>query len=252
MLRSNDKEIAMEAARQLDWSKLAGKVVFFQHESVGRNILDGIAEIKAADKRSNLTVTDNPEAANSSGALLIESRSGRNGDPLAKIENFKQVLDRGVGARANIAILKFCYVDVTGTTDIPKLFGQYKESFSSLRSRYPGIKFVHATVPLKVNEVTWKTQVKEWIGMDKIWEYEDNVARGKYNDLLRGEYRGKEPILDLALFEATRADGGSETFRHNGADFQALVPEFSSDGAHLNEAGRKIVAIRMVEFLSGL
>lgn len=235
---------------KIDSSRLAGKTIFFQHESVGQNILDGIADLRAAGSAVDLVISKDTGATKGSGGLLIESRLGLNEDPIAKIDGFVRAVDGGIGGKANVAFLKLCYVDVTEKTDLQRLFGHYKNTMRLLKSKYPEIKFVHLTVPLRVNQETWKTRFKVATGMGQVWEYGDNLARGRYNDMIRREYAGKEPLFDLAAIEATRPDGTAQSFRLDGAQYESLVPTYSDDGGHLNADGRRMVASKLLEFVS--
>jgi hypothetical protein len=94
-----------------------------------------------------------------------------------------------------------------------------------------------------------KAFVKKIIGKAPGW-YLDNVKRNSYNEKVRKAYSGKEPLFDLALVEATRPDGSLATFEWQGQSFQQLVPEYGSDGRHLNETGRQYVAEQLLVFLA--
>ena len=59
-------------------------------------------------------------------------------------------------------------------------------------------------------------------------------------------------LFDLALIEATFPDGSGNVHQKDGQSFQALVPEYTYDGGHLNEKGRRIVAEQLIIFLSNL
>ena len=43
--------LRLESVTEASWSKLAGKRIFFGHQSVGENILDGISELVAANPK---------------------------------------------------------------------------------------------------------------------------------------------------------------------------------------------------------
>jgi len=62
-----------------------------------------------------------------------------------------------------VAILKYCYVDITASTDAAALFSKYDALLRSLRLRFPSITFVAATVPL-----TTSAAVPGWTR--KVWE----------------------------------------------------------------------------------
>lgn len=252
MPKMSENMNSLNNIQDMEWQKLSEKVIFFGHESVGKNILDGIRDILQENPKITMTITDNQDEQRKSGPLLIDSRIGKNGESIAKIDYFKDAIDKKIGAKANIAFMKLCYEDINATTDVEKIFNHYKETMAYLKNKYPKITFVHVTTPMRVNIGTWKTRIKEMLGKDKIWEYEDQIPREQYNAMLRKEYEGKEPIFDLAMIESTYPDGKKEFFMHKGTKYPTLVPEYTTDGGHLNEKGRRIVAENLLVFLSKL
>src|SRR3989454_12732065 len=79
--------------------------IYFGHQSVGANILQGVKELGVS-----LSIKDE---------FLAE-----NGEPLRKLQNFKAAV--GEGSRFDIALVKFCYVDVNADTDARALFERYR------------------------------------------------------------------------------------------------------------------------------
>lgn len=59
-------------------------------------------------------------------------------------------------------------------------------------------------------------------------------------------------IFDLAKIESTYSDGSRETFTAQGQTYYSLIPDYTDDGGHLNEAGRKKVSEQLLLFLSNL
>jgi hypothetical protein len=110
---------------------------------------------------------------------------------------------------------------------------------------------VHVTVPLAVVQTGPKATIKRLLGR-KRWGADANIVRHRYNELLRHEYGGKEPLFDLAAIEATRVDGGAATFDEGGATYPMLAPEYASDGKHLSDLGARWVAAHLVKVLAGL
>lgn len=243
---------SLNSHQQTQWRKLSGMTVFFGHQSVGQNILDGIRDIANENPQFNVTIANDLEGDKPSGLLLIRSRVGENNEPIKKVNDFKEAIDRGMGNKADIALMKFCYVDFNKSTDVVKIFNYYRETMSYLNAKHPETKFVHVTVPVEINLGTWKTWIKEVIGKKDIWEYENAIPRGRYNALLRKEYEGKEPIFDLAMIESTYANGKKEVFEYKGTKYPALVREYTTDGGHLNDKGRKLVAEQLLAFLATL
>ena len=111
---------------------------------------------------------------------------------------------------------------------------------------------IHVTVPLTTTKTTWKTWIKKLIGKKELWEYDDNIKRNEFNELLIKEYDGKEPVFDLAKVESTYPDGRRETCTHKGKTSYSLVPDYTYDGGHLNETGRKKAAEQLLILLAKL
>jgi hypothetical protein len=161
-------------------------------------------------------------------------------------------MDAGIGGSADVAFFKFCFVDIGADTDVNKVFDHYKNTMSRLKTKYPGTTFVHVTVPLGTTIESWKTRIKVLMGKTEIWEYDANIRKNEFNNLLRGNYAGREPVFDLAGFESTYPDGKRSTFTKNGTSYYDLAPEYTYDDGHLNEKGRKWVAEQLLMFLADL
>jgi len=70
--------------------------------------------------------------------------------------------------------------------------------------------------------------------------------------MLRHAYVGREPFFDLAKLESTFPNGSQSTFTKDGNIYAALVPDYTNDGGHLNEKGRRIVAEHLLVYLAQL
>lgn len=231
-----------------DWAMLASKRILFGHQSVGANILQGVADVMKDVPAIRLNVVEATEPAGAAGVCLVHFRAGRNEDPVGKVDDFVRFVDASTGAPPDIAFLKFCYIDTNARTDVRTLFDHYRGAFGTLRSRHPRTAFVHLTMPLRIVQTGWKVPVKNLIGRP-IGGYADNAKRSEFNALLRAEYGGREPVFDLAEIESTRPDGSRVTFESGGRTHEALAEEYTSDGGHLNQTGRRVVAERLLVFL---
>ena len=69
---------------------------------------------------------------------------------------------------------------------------------------------------------------------------------------MRKHYKDKEPIFDLAQIESHYPDGRPMTFSTQGETYYALVPEYASDGRHLNELGSRRVGEQLLIMLAEL
>lgn len=229
-----------------DRDRLASLRVAFGHQSVGYNILEGIQDIGRETQALRLNIVESSSMSSSPG--IMHFRAGKNEFPLTKTDDFVRVIDSAGMTAPDVALLKFCYIDANHSTDVRAVFAHYRDALAGLRARHPRTTFMHVTMPLRTVQTGWKVTVKNLIGRP-IGGYADNTKRHEYNELLRAEYKGREPIFDIAAIEATRADGTKTTFTVNGREILALTPEYSPDGGHLNELGRRYVA---EEFLLAL
>jgi len=230
---------------------LSGARVFFGHQSVGSNIMAGVSDVVRDDPRLALRVLELAPGEMPAGGFFAHAKVGQNGQPAGKTDDFADRMDKGLAAKVDIAFHKYCYIDVNDKTDANALFAHYKATMGRLRSAHPAVRFVHVTVPLTHVQSGPKALVKKVIRRAP-GGYADNVRREQFNDLMRREYKGREPLFDLAAVESTRPEGGQELFTFKGSSGRALFPPYGSDGRHLNEMGRRRVAEELVVFLAGL
>lgn len=230
------KEIPNES-----WLKLSKIKILFGHQSVGYNIIDGMRDIIKENSNVILNIVETRDLSKEKKGTFFHTKVGKNKFPKTKLTDFAEIIENGNGI--DIAFVKFCYVDLMKDSDPKDIFDAYKTAMTSLKEKYPNTKFVHVTVPLiSIREKSFKTWIKEKLGRKINWGYEGNIIRNRYNELLRNEYKGKEPVFDLALVESTKEDGQYESFQIAGQTYHAMVPNFSDDRGHLNEIGRKKAA----------
>lgn len=233
------------------WKKLSEKTIYFGHQSVGLNIIDGLKDIMKENPRIKLKLVETNDPNMFTNPLFAHSGVGKNGNPDSKVDAFGEFIENGIGNRANFAFLKFCFVDITADTDVHKVFAHYKDSMKHLKDKYLETTFIHVTVPLTSIQTGPKAWVKKIIGRP-IDGYADNIKRNQFNELLRKEYEGKEPIFDLARIESFSLNGKPASFVSDGKTYYAMNPEFTHDGGHLNENSRKIVAQHLLILLANL
>jgi len=223
-------------------AKISSKRIYFGHQSVGQNIIEGIKDIARDHPKSGLKVVESSEPNTLSVPAFVHSRLGRNTEPDTKIMDFKKIISNGMGRVADIAFFKFCYIDITADTNVDELFRQYKKTMTELKKQYPNTVFVHVTAPLTVAESGEKTFLKKLFGRQT--SSDNNKKRNQFNTLMKAEYAGKEPVFDLAAIEAQSYDG-------NGA-ILSLARDYTEDGEHLNKKGRRIVAEALIKFLANI
>ncbi len=244
----------LQSISPAEWERLSRCRIYFGHQSVGYNIIEGVRDIMKQHQEIRLNIVETVHPDDLGPAMLGHGRIGKNQDPSSKIDAFVRLMENGAAEKVDMALFKFCYVDVTESTDIDRLFDDYKNSLASLKARYPNTIFIHVTVPLTAMEtwVTWvKSKVKQLLGRP-LRGYDDNIKRSRFNEMLRNEFGKNEPFFDLAAVEATSSDGRQLTFAKRGNLFQALVPAYTDDGGHLNEQGRITVAEQFLITLAKL
>jgi lysophospholipase L1-like esterase len=155
---------------------------------------------------------------------------GVNGDPSGKVADFDADMRNGLASTVDVALMKFCYVDVTAGTDVQRLFQKYRDTLNGLSADYPQVRFVAVTVPLTVDSPA------------------DNVTRTRLNAMIRQAYPGR--LFDLAAVESTRPDGTRVTGSAQGQSYEALHPGYSSDGGHLNPDGARRAAAEMLRVIA--
>jgi hypothetical protein len=220
---------------------VVSRKLFFGHQSVGLNIIDGLKDIGATAGIAMPPIVKARSGGDISGAGFYHSEVGKNLDPMSKLNDFDSILRGGVGNAVDAAFLKFCYVDFDANTDVEALFSAYRDTMARLKADFPKLIIVHFTAPLMIEERGLKARIKRLIGR-KINSDADNAAREAYNRKLRAEYASKAPVFDLALVEASDSNGSATLHVGGDGQYYALRAEYSDDGGHLNAVGRKRAA----------
>lgn len=227
----------------------AERRIFFGHQSVGKNVLSGVPEVYAVAQLPTPSLVDLGAGAVLPGEpgapVLAHAYIGENGAPLGKLTDFDTRLRTGLADQLDVAVLKFCYLDITGQTDVDALFETYRQTLADLERDYPNLRFVHVTAPVKTEPTDLKWRVKEVLGRPN-----DNAAREQYNALMRAEY-ADDLLLDLAAIEATAPDGTVTIVSHAGQQHLALAPQNASDSGHLNATGATAAAERFLALVGG-
>lgn len=228
---------------------LVNKKIFFGHQSVGDDILAGINDL--SDEHSNLkfNIVKTVDGTDFSAPVFAHSIIGTNEKPTTKSNDFKDIMISKIPNKAEIAFYKFCFLDINRNIDIDEIFEHYKNTMNQVKANNPDTLLIHFTTPLMTVQSGPKAWLKKIIGKP-IGGIEDNIARGRFNTLIRKEYAGTEPLFDIAQLESTFPDGSRSTFEVNGEIFEALAPVYTYDGGHLNKLGRKHIAEQFVIFLS--
>lgn len=190
----------LDKARHLD--------VLFGHQSVGGNVLEGLAALAEEDgERWGIERAEDPDAewfgANDG---LGDFAVGENEDPMRKIADFRERLMGGIGGAVDVAMFKLCFVDLPEEGSQPKkVFEAARKAVEEAEKKYPKLTIVWWTCPLETG---------------------GNRARNEYNRLIRSHCKENlKPLFDIADIES---DGKGDAMRE----------EYTDDGGHLDEDGR--------------
>lgn len=234
-----------------EWQHLASRRIFFGHQSVGQNIIDGVRALLAEHPEIPLRLRTTSNPASVAGPALIEANIGRNREPATKDAAFAAALEEGMDAPGSVAMYKYCYLDIQAQTDVAQLFQAYRSNIEAVRAKHPGLTIVHSTLPL----TTTQDRGLKWLAKRLLGRATDrdlNAKRNQFNRLLVQSYGGKDPIFDLSSLESTRADGTRSYFVRGRDTVYTLAPEWTMDGGHLNEAAQRRVAESYLVFLAHL
>lgn len=222
-------------------TSLPGKRVYFGHQSVGSNIIDGIKNSIIENEELNFIkiVTfdeylqmDSTENDNS--FYLVHSNIGRNAFPMLKLSDFAEKIDSLKNIDA--AFMKFCYVDITRETDIENLYGNYLETMSTLKIKYPKIRFLYFTAPITARENPVFALLKGILRRPD----DMNKNRNRFNKLIRQTENIN--LFDLAFLES---HDKTTTQLKDGKEF--LLKKYSTeDGGHLNSIGSKVMGMLLL------
>ncbi len=243
--------LGSNADRQLseDFEAIEDTRIFFNHMSVGDNIMHGVKRI--GQGRPLLRYRHLDLARGDRGEYppaFTTANGGENRKPKTKVDAFKKALDGSFEREPEIALMKFCYVDFNGSTNVQEIFDYYSEAVEEIRSKHRELVIVHVTTPLAVKDPLWKDTIKEATGY-KDETAQANIRRHEYNELVRKHF-ADEPVFDLAHYESLREGGATESFSRSGKEYPSLVPEYASDGRHLNEDGADWVARQLIHSLA--
>lgn len=219
--------------------------LFFAHQSVGQNILAGVAQLSGHRIVPTPLLSLHP---NEPLPGWVDLSVGQNGDPDGKIEAFVAAFEKHPTFHPDLALLKFCFVDFRPTTDVDQLFHHYEQALRGLAARHRETVFGHVTVPLTVYPTELKWRAFRWIGRS-VWEDEANIKRTEFNRRLQSAFAA-DPIFDLSSAESIGPDGRRSLFEHAGQRYPALDPRYAQDEGHLNALGQQLLGTAFLRFVA--
>ena len=208
-----------------DLETLRGARIFFGHQSVGVNILEGLAELS---REAGIPVQ------------IGEGPVGANRNPASKFEDFARRAESTPAGELQVMAVKLCYADFEPSTDVDALIRAYRDAVARVRKAQPGVRIVHVTPPLWARPSGFKAGIKRMLGRS-IWEEQGDAHAQSYREKLLAAFPG-EPLFDLGRLESTRPDGSREENQVDGSAVPMLWPGYTNDGGHLNHAGKRLAA----------
>ena len=222
--------------------------IFFGHQSVGANILTGIDDLLADSTLKRIRIVGADARLAGSPSYFAHAAIGKNGSPITKCDAFADAVRLLAADSLQLALMKFCYADFGPETNVEELFRYYTKTIDRLHSEFPRIRFVHVTAPLLRESPLWRRIAYGLLGREDQARL-SNIRINRFNELLTASHGG-DALFDLAARESTFGDGTRRLMAGSDSSRYTLIEEYTSDGGHLNEFGRKLVAKEFLETLA--
>ena len=232
-----------------DLAAVARSRVFFGHQSVGMNLLDGISAVYASHGVAPPRIAKGRLPLGTSSAYIEHDYIGENEKPFLKLQDFDKVMRDGVAQQVDVAVMKFCYIDIRTDTDVEALFAKYRDTIAALERDFPKVTIVKMTVPV-TTERHGLSMVKAWVTQSDRMGPAENAARERLNTLIRRQY-AEDHLLDLAAVESTAPSGAVSTGNYQGQPYVSLYDGYASDSGHLNAEGSRLAAFAWIRAVAG-
>ena len=229
------------------WAVVADRTIYFGHQSLGNAVVAGVEGL-TQEYALPLRIIQTREPATVTGPAFVHFLAGQNRDYASKNAAVLRLLETRTRAEKPLVLLKFCYVDIDSPADAGTMFEAYCDTVDTIQAEHPDVTVVHATIPLTTVESAVKSGAKQFFG--RATRRAAAIARHHYNELVRAEFTGTEPIFDLARVEATQPDGALSGFTAGGYVIETLAAQNTSDGSHLNARCQKAAGEALLDLLS--
>lgn len=238
---------ALDRVPEGTWAALRTKRIYFGHQSVGGNVIDGVREILRRKPAIGLRVADAREGDAFASPGLIHGPVGANENVPLKLKEFADAV-AAHGASLDMAMMKFCYADLRADapTGALALLASYARTVGEIEKANPKLRMVHCTIPLTALQVGPKARIKALLGRDNGG---DNIPRQEYNVGLLKAF-GESAVFDIALSESRGLGDSPASLLRDGVAYPCLHRAFTEDGGHLNAGGRVAVARDFLLFLA--
>jgi hypothetical protein len=93
---------SLKAIPETAWQRLGQKRIYFGHQSVGVNIVEGMKDVLKEKPQIHLRIVETNNPSELDGPVFSHSSIGKNEDSLSKIEAFETFMQRN-GTKVDIA-----------------------------------------------------------------------------------------------------------------------------------------------------
>ena len=234
-------DVAIDMPSESELAVVDRTRVLFGHQSVGMNILGGIASIYADEgvPPPEIEEVDGTAGAAAGGGVIEHAFIGVNGDPVGKMKAFVRLMDSPAAEKIDVALMKLCYVDFDQHVDPRALFEAYATTMAELEAQHPAVTFLYTTAPLTTAA----------FDADSGSSPADNFVREQFNDMVRKAYGNSGRLVDIGAIESTTR-AGRLTGSIDGHTYYVLDDGLSTDGGHLNEFGSEAVAAQFLKVVA--
>ena len=120
--KKNGEVKIMDDSLRKDIKDIENVKLYFGHQSVGFNIIDGIEDILKKLPYANINIVDIDKDRELSENYIAHSQVGKNTQPNSKCDAFSKKLNEDLLSQTEIALLKFCYVDIRYPSNVEEVF----------------------------------------------------------------------------------------------------------------------------------
>lgn len=228
--------------------------VLFAHQSTGAEISKGVPAAFKAKKLKAPTVAKWTKVMRTSGPVFATATIGTNGDPTSKLRAFAALVNDAPRDSIDVALMAFNYQDITAETDIDALFGIYAATMQSLEDANPSVRFLYTTVPVTESNNWSKVDADAVDGLSDVSQpvWQNNIARERYNTLVRQEYGDTGRLFDIAAQQANLGKGKVAAKQHESHWYHVMNPALTSDGRKLNSKGSTRLATQLMMLVASV
>jgi hypothetical protein len=240
----NGARLAMGRSR---WPAIGERTVYFGHQSVGSGVVAAVKGL-TVEHDLPLRVVQTREPASVIGPAFVHFLAGQNRDFASKNAAVLRLLESRTRAQRPIVLLKYCHTDISSAGDAATMFEAYRDTVETIQFEHPDVTVVHATVPLTTVESAIESGARQLFG--RPTRRDAAIARHRYNERVRAEFTGTEPVFDLATVQSTQPDGTLAGFTVSGARIETLAAHNTYDGVHLTPQCERAAATALLDLLS--